>query len=156
MTTVGITGHRDLEDDALARSEIDAVLAGVDAPLIGVSALAAGADQIFADAVLDAGGVLEVIVPAHDYRISLEPQDRLVFDRLVESAQSVLTLDYPHAGSGAYLAAGLEMLGRCDLLVAVWDGEASRGDGGTADMVRRARELGIPVAVIDAVRAPGD
>lgn len=138
------------------RTEIDAVLAGLERPLVGVSALAAGADQIFADAVLAAGGVLDVIVPADDYRITLEPQDRVVFDRLVEAAQSVMTMDYPHSGSGAYLAAGLEMLGRCDRLVAVWDGEAPRGEGGTADMVRRAREQGIPVTVIDAVRAPGD
>lgn len=152
MTVVAITGHRALDDAALTRREIDEVLAGVDAPLVGVSALAAGADQIFADAVLAAGGALEVIVPALDYRESLDPVTRATFDRLLAAATTVTTMQYEHAGRGAYLAAGLEMLDRCDLLVAVWDGEASRGDGGTADIVHRARMRGIPVHVIDVVR----
>lgn len=154
MTVVAVTGHRALDDTALMRREIDEVLAQVQAPLIGVSALAAGADQIFAEAVLAAGGALEVIVPAIDYRESLDTVTRAAFDRLVDAATTVTTLQYDHAGRGAYLAAGLEMLDRCDVLVAVWDGEASRGDGGTADIVHRARVRGIPVHVIDAVRRP--
>ena len=153
MTVVAITGHRALHDDTLTRSEIDSVLADLEPPLVGISALAAGADQNFARAVLDAGGVLDVIVPGADYRDSLDARARDEFDRLVSRAQSVTTLDHPHVGRGAYLDAGLTMLDRCDVLVAVWDGEASRGDGGTADLVRRARERGIPVTVIDAVRA---
>lgn len=153
MTVVAVTGHRDLGDDALIRRQIDEVLASVDAPLVGVSALAAGADQIFAEAVLAAGGALEVVVPGTDYRDSLDEATRAAFDRLVDAATTVTTMQYDRVGRGAYLAAGLEMLDRCDLLVAVWDGEASRGDGGTADIVHRARARGIPVHIIDAVRA---
>ncbi|CAN5312107.1 hypothetical protein BH10ACT7_BH10ACT7_27750 [soil metagenome] len=152
MTVVAVTGHRALDDTARTRGRIDEVLEGVDAPLIGVSALAAGADQIFAEAVLAAGGALEVIVPSIDYRESLDSATRATFDRLVDAATTVTTMQYDRAGRGAYLAAGLEMLDRCDLLVAVWDGEASRGDGGTADIVHRARVRGIPVHVIEVVR----
>lgn len=153
MTVVGITGHRSLDDGGLIRSRIDDVLVGVEAPLVGVSSLAAGADQIFAAAVLAAGGTLEVVVPSKDYRDTLDAPARAAFDRFVDAATTVTTIDQDHAGRAAYLAAGLAMLGRCDLLIAVWDGSASRGTGGTADTVARARAAGIPVCVIDAVRA---
>ncbi len=132
---------------------IAAQLAEVDPPLVGVSALAEGADQLFARAVLDAGGKLEAIIPGPNYRATLSDTARQGFDALVAAAVIVTTVDAERVGSAAYLAAGLAMLERCDVLFAVWDGEASRGTGGTADMVRRARERGVPVVVIGAERA---
>lgn len=153
MTIVGITGHRALASPTAVRSELDTVLSSVPPPLVGISALAAGADQLFAQAVLFAGGALEVVVPARDYRSTLPPASRLTFDNLVDAATVVTPLDYEHAGNPAYLAAGLALLDRSDLLIAIWDGLPSRGSGGTADMVRHARELGIPVQVIAAARA---
>ena len=152
MTTVGVTGHRDLADAAGLRQAIASELGTVATPLIGISALAAGADQFFAEAVLGLGGELHVIVPGRDYRATLPPDARAAFDRQLAAATTVETLDIDTVGSDAYLAAGLAMLDRCDLLLAVWDGEQSRGRGGTADLVGRARERGIAVRVIPAVR----
>jgi hypothetical protein len=153
MTAVGITGHRSLADPAAVRAALDAALASVLAPLLGITALAAGADQLFGQAVLAAGGDLEVIVPSADYRSTMPASSRGVYDTLVDAAALTTTLEFEHAGNPAYLAAGLELLERCDLLIAVWDGLPSRGAGGTADMVRRARAQGIPVQVITAARA---
>lgn len=155
MTVVGVTGHRALASPVTVRDALDVALAAVPAPLVGISALAAGADQYFAEAVLAAGGGLEVVVPARDYRATLPVADRATFDHLLDAATVVITLDREHAGDAAYLAAGLELLDRCDLLIAVWDGLPSRGAGGTADMVRRARALGLPVQVITAAREGG-
>lgn len=153
MTVVAITGHRDLENAALARRQIEAELARLDPPVVGVSSLAAGADQLFADAVLDSGGTLDVILPGRDYRESLPDEAREDFDRLLAAANEVSTLDNENVGKDAYVAAGLAMLDRCDVLIAVWDGERSRGRGGTADLVRLARERGIPVRIVGAQRA---
>ncbi len=153
MTVVGITGHRHLADVPGMLRAIEALLAEVAPPLVGISALADGADQLFAAAVLEAGGRLEVIVPGRNYRESLTGDARDGFDRLVAAASRVSTLDVERVDGAAYLAAGLAMLDRCDVLYALWDGEASRGTGGTADMVRLARERDIPVVVIDAARA---
>ncbi len=153
MTVVGITGHRHLNDEPGLFAAIADRLTEVDPPLIGVSALAEGADQLFARAVLAAGGTLEVIIPGPNYRESLPDAARRGFDELVAAAVSVTTVDAERVDSAAYLAAGLAMLDRSELLVAVWDGAASRGTGGTADMVRRARERGVPVIVVDATRA---
>jgi hypothetical protein len=153
VTVVAITGHRDLDDAALARREIQAELARLEPPVIGVSSLAAGADQLFADALLDSGGRLDVILPGRDYRDTLPEDSRNAFDRLLAAANEVTTLDNANVGKAAYVAAGLAMLDRCDVLIAVWDGERSRGRGGTADLVRLARERGIPVRIVGAQRA---
>jgi hypothetical protein len=153
VTVVGITGHRALLDEPRVVAALTDLLKKVEPPLVGVSAVAAGADQLFARAVLALGGSLEVIVPGADYRDTLPESVRAEFDRLVDEAAVVTTLDIARVDGAAYLAAGLEMLDRCDVLIAVWDGQPSRGAGGTADMVRRARARGIRVEVVDAERS---
>jgi hypothetical protein len=40
------------------------------------------------------------------------------------------------------------ILDRADRLFAVWDGQAARGYGGTADVVGEARKRGVPVTII--------
>ena len=35
---------------------------------------------------------------------------------------------------------------RCDALIAVWDGERARGQGGTEEIVAYAQEQGVPIA----------
>jgi hypothetical protein len=45
----------------------------------------------------------------------------------------------------AYLAGGLALVDDVDVLVALWDGEPSRGRGGTAEVVQYARDTGTPV-----------
>lgn len=62
---IGITGHSNLSPDSLplvAEGLRDALVA-VSAPLVGVSCLARGADQVFARVVLEHGGQLEVRQP---------------------------------------------------------------------------------------------
>jgi hypothetical protein len=43
------------------------------------------------------------------------------------------------------------MLDRIDVLLALWDGKPARGRGGTAEIVRRAHDLGLPVVWISTV-----
>jgi hypothetical protein len=153
VTIVGITGHRELRHPVEVRRQLDAILAMVAPPLVGVTSLAAGADQLFAAAVVDAGGSLEVIVPSRGYVESLPDVARERFEHFEALASHVSLLDFDEVGSDAYLAAGLAMLERCDALIAVWDGEPSRGAGGTADIVRRAQDRGIPVRIVSGQRA---
>lgn len=117
--------------------------------LVGVSCLAAGADSIFAQAVLDAGGVLEVILPAADYRLKkVKPRHAALFDDLVGRARAVRVLPYPESNWDAYQAANELLVSSCDRLLAVWDGRPARGKGGTADVVAYARSRGVPVEII--------
>jgi hypothetical protein len=69
LPRIGVTGHTNLTADTvpLVADGILAVLAGYPVPdLVGVTCLARGADQVFARAVLDLGGTLEVVLPAAD------------------------------------------------------------------------------------------
>ena len=68
MTVVGVTGHSNLTPDALdpVRRALRDHLRPLRTGLVGVSCIARGADQVFADVVLELGGALEVVLPAAD------------------------------------------------------------------------------------------
>lgn len=152
MSRLGITGHINLtrETAELAARAIRRALSGYPAgELTGVSCLAAGADSIFAEAVLDAGGTLDVIVPAAGYREkAVRPDHADRFDELISRAASVRVLPYREPDPAAYQAASEVLVSSCDRLLAVWDGQPSAGGGGTADVVRQARSRGVPVEII--------
>src|SRR5215468_75680 len=149
---IAITGHRGLP--AATEHLVDQAIRGhltryaASDRLIGISALADGADQIFARAVLDAGGQLEVIVPAARYRDGLPEAVHDTYDALLSAAAAVDRLGYVDSTEDAHMAASQAMLDRADHLLAVWDGKPARGYGGTADVVAEARNRGIPVTVI--------
>ncbi|MFI7504469.1 hypothetical protein ACIBVL_39525 [Streptomyces sp. NPDC049687] len=154
MTTIAVTGHMDLTESTvpLVRAALDDLLrrhTGT-GDLVGVSCLARGADRLFAEAVLAAGGRITVVIPSQDYRRSqVDPDQTPLFDHLVETAQEVLVLPYETAGIRAYEAANAVLVERADRLVAVWNGEPPGGrGGGTADTVLEARAAGIPVDVV--------
>ena len=79
-TRVGITGHQSLPDDA--QPYISAQLEGQlrsYAHVVGVTSLASGADQLFAELVLHVGGELAVVIPSERYEESFandEDRDR--------------------------------------------------------------------------------
>ena len=146
---LGITGHRGLPE-AIVSYVINQLRAEIarHRELVGVTCLADGADQLFAEAVLAAGGELTVIVPAEKYRAGLPAENHDTYDRLLERAADIIRLEYLESDSEAHMAASKEMLEHVDRLVAVWDGQPARGYGGTADVVHLAEERGVPILVI--------
>jgi hypothetical protein len=151
MTRIAISGHRGLSPEvtALVDRAVRAELSryGRD-DLIGISCLADGADQIFALAVLDAGGALEVVVPAVRYRDALPVEAHGAYDELMSRAVAVHRLDHLESTARSHMDASVEMLRRADRLFAVWDGLPARSFGGTADVVSHAGQAGVPVTVI--------
>lgn len=120
-----------------------------DGDLIGFSCLAAGADSIFAQAVIDAGGKLTVVVSSADYRAKkVNPEDQPAYDLLLSQAAEVNAMPFETGGREAYAAANEHILSSIDRLFAVWDGQPSAGKGGTADAVTQAENRGIPVTII--------
>ncbi|MCT2592521.1 hypothetical protein LHJ74_21860 [Streptomyces sp. N2-109] len=157
MTTVAVTGHMDLTDASvpLVRKKLAELLAAYDpAALVGVSCIARGADSLFAEAVLAAGGRLVVVLPSRDYRqTKVKPDHAATFDRLVDAAAEVLVMPHDTADREAYEAANRTLLSRADRLMAVWDGSPPSGrGGGTADVVAQAQAAGLP---IDTAWPPG-
>ncbi|MFH8368837.1 hypothetical protein [Streptomyces sp. NPDC018031] len=153
MTTIAVTGHMDLTEASvpLVRSALETLLAShTDGELVGLSCIAKGSDSLFAEAVLDAGGRLVVVIPSQDYRrAKVKPDHGTTFDTLVEAAAEVLVMPHETANREAYEVANSVLLERAERLVAVWDGQPPSGKGGgTADVVLQARHAGIPVDVV--------
>lgn len=148
MTVVGVTGHSNLTDQTseLARGELIEMLHPLAGDLIGITCLARGADQIFADAVLHLGGKLKVIVPAEDYFTSIsDPVSREHCEVYLSAAEATIAMDFKKSGQQAYLAASRYLVDHCDVLIAVWDGSAASG---TADAVAYARDRKRPITVV--------
>jgi hypothetical protein len=150
VTVVGCTGHQALSHDTKrsVAAAIAAELARLPGPLVGVCSLAAGADQIFAQAVLAADGQLRVVIPSDGYASTFSTEDRAAYRALLSGATSVTTLPFSEPSEQAYLEAGQEVVTSCELLIAVWDGAPAAGLGGTGDVVSYARALGRTVSVI--------
>jgi hypothetical protein len=150
MTRVGITGHRDLSErtHVLIRSALATELARF-RPVSGISSLAEGADQLFAEQVLEAGGALTALIPCENYGESFETTaGKAAYRRLRDRAENVVRLPFPAPSEDAYWAAGRRIVGLADVLVAVWDGSPSNGVGGTGDVVGYASRHGVPTIVL--------
>lgn len=150
MPRIGITGHANLSASTvpLVAEAIRNALAAHD-DIVGVTCLARGADQVFAEVVLELGGAIEVVLPAADYRERKVKHDNTAaFDKLLDQATRVHTMPFPHSDRAAYMAASEHVLSTVDAMVAAWDGGPSGGHGGTADVVAAARERGLPVTVL--------
>jgi len=152
MPRIGITGHMNLTPAtaSLVESAIRRALAPyLPDGLTGVSCAAAGADTIFAEAVLDLDGALEVILPASDYRErKVKLQHATSFDELIRRASRVRVMPYAESNRDAYQAANEALISSCDRLLAVWDGGSPTDRGGTAAVVESARSRGVPVEVL--------
>jgi len=144
---IAVTGHRDLDHSTtlLVDDAIRTLLSQSSGNFIGLSCLAAGADQVFARAVLDLGGRLEVIIPAVGYAATLGARAKRGFEDLKSRASHIWGPNHLWPSPRSYLDAGLRMLDRADWLIAVWDGHPANGLGGTADIVSRARERSMTV-----------
>ncbi|MGO4616565.1 hypothetical protein AB4305_13510 [Nocardia sp. 2YAB30] len=151
MVRIGVTGHMNITEATVplvyeAVTGILSTYGGSD--LVGVSCIARGADSVFAQAVLDVGGRLEVVLPSRNYRErKVKPDHAELFDKLRARAAVVRVMDFGDAGREAYEAANEAMLSSCDRLVAVWDGAAGE-KGGTGMVVELARTRGVPVDVV--------
>ncbi|MFD6355111.1 hypothetical protein [Nocardia tengchongensis] len=152
MTRIGVTGHMNITEDSvpLVYAEIARLLAdaGDPAELIGVSCIARGADSVFAQAVLDAGGRLEVVLPSRDYRErKVKPDHAELFDTLLSRAETVRVMEFDEANREAYEAANEAVVGTCDRLIAVWDGQPGE-QGGTGTVVKLARDKNLSVDIV--------
>ena len=108
MTRVGITGHRDLHDptDALVSAAITKQL-GEFGSVHGISSLAEGADQIFAEQVLKGGGALTAVIPsAHYGRSFATTAGKAAYRRLRALATEVIELPFPLSVGRGLLGCG--------------------------------------------------
>jgi hypothetical protein len=157
---VGVTGHRKLGADPLKwwfvsaqctrlLDRFQALAQFRQAEVVAYSALAIGADQLFAEAALGLGIPLVGIIPFTDYPDDFDGADRDRFEDLLCRCREVERLPYKGRSNRAYFDAGKRVVNAVDYVVAVWDGRPAGGTGGTADVVGYAGKKGRPVFRID-------
>lgn len=142
---IGVTGHQrlnELGDWEWVKVEVDKLLDASPVPIIGLTSLALGADQLFADAILQHQGSLEAIIPFPEYeRTFSEGHERRSYQRLLRGASRVTVLQREGSNEECYLDAGKTIVDQADLLVAVWNGQPAAGLGGTGDIVKYAIQM---------------
>ncbi|WP_020691790.1 hypothetical protein [Aeromicrobium massiliense] len=146
---IGVTGHQKLP--RIAAELVEERLHEWYPDGLGITvvcSLAEGADSLVADILLCAGAELHAIIPSQGYRQTFDEQSVETYERLLGQASRVDVLDFREPSEEAYLSAGQLMVSTCETLIAVWDGEPSRGVGGTGDIVEFAASLGKSVRVI--------
>ncbi len=148
---LGVTGHqaRNGVDWSWTRDALRLVIEDCDAPVEGWSSLAIGADQLFAEVVLAEGGQLATVVPGPWYADCFDGADAQAYAALIERSRTIV-LNFPR-GEEAFFAAGRRVADSVDRLIAVWDGEAARGRGGTADIVDYALGHGLQVVHLQPI-----
>ncbi len=171
---VGVTGHRELEDEGRVREALvehlgylrEQFVRQQPTPVIFsvMTALAEGADRLVAHQAREMMGEeqveLEAVLPltVDDYLSDFKKSgSREEFHQLLDGAASLVVLaDGPKPQKPerdeAYEKGGHYIVDRCDLLVAVWNGEPSDKRGGTAQIVDYARRQDVPVLIVPAVR----
>lgn len=118
-----------------------------------ISSLAQGSDCLLAEAALEQGCTLAAALPfaRADYAEDFVDPDALArHQNLLACASAVYEIDVTGAKAEAYLAASRILLAQSDIVIAIWDGEAERGIGGTAQTIREALLANLPLVVIDA------
>ena len=154
---VGVSGHRDLNpDDArLLRGVVTEFLSQLKSQLPDTAVriivgMAEGADLLVAGIALDLGLQVEAVLPMalDQYSQDFDPQNLALLRNLL-ARPGVHRLELSpghqaeaHAGAGAQRDALYEnlthaLIRRSSLMLALWDGNASRLRGGTADTVLR-------------------
>jgi hypothetical protein len=163
------------DDLAVAVAGLDAGLFEPAPPVLAlVSSLAEGADQIAVEAFSAGGSAdpvrrrLEAVLPfaVEDYAGTFDDAAAVAaMRRWLEAADSRLVLSdwrppprtpEPDAlpaywRDRRYATAGSVLLDQADILLAIWDGQPSRGRGGAGDVVVEAVQRGLPVIWIEPV-----
>jgi hypothetical protein len=165
MISIGVTAHRVLAEVEKINGGIADALKKIEQKFPGelltiISPLAEGADRLVVHQVLehpDARLIVPLPLPKQDYLQDFAfCESKNEFLQLLHRADEVIELPPTGTRNAAYEAAGKFVLDRCDVLIAVWDGQTARGQGGTGEILTLARSRHLPIAWVHAGnRKPG-
>jgi len=162
---IAVTGHIALINENKVREDIilsfdyfQEVYKG--RQLQAISALAAGADTIFAEEANKLEIPVQYLLPFElaDYKDDFKPRDLLKLEDLLAKNNQQYEIVTPLSDSTketrneAYWAVGKRLVDDADILLAVWDGESANGKGGTGDVVACAHSIGKEVHIVKGVR----
>ena len=150
VLAIGFTGHRGIPDETKSRQlicdflqERKATTPGI---FYGLSSVAAGGDLLFAESCLKLGIPLRVLLPVpeeyfrKDFDDATWSRAEQVLRKAVSVQVSVQVIGDNQLREERYYECGIETVQQSQLLVALWDGQPSRGLGGTEEIVSFAPE----------------
>jgi hypothetical protein len=148
---VGVSGHRwrDGANWEWVRAAIRDIVVSTRS-VSGYTSLAPGADQLFAEIMLEENKRLVAVVPICNGEIELEEAEKPAFDRFYLQADKIIRVK-GNSPDEAFFRAGKKVADCVDQMIFVWDGEPSRGLGGTADIVSYAAKKHKKGVVLDPI-----
>jgi fumarate reductase subunit D len=161
---IGFTGHRSGYDEAVIRPALVKVLTDLKerAQKVGGQAelyasVAEGGDTLCVEVARELEMPVHLLLPLEEGEFEKDFSSSAAWKR----SQAQLTIarqrpgrDSEHLVSGeatrpeCYFNQAIHMLDAVDVVVALWDGQPSRGLGGTAQVIAQAREIGTLVVQI--------
>lgn len=158
MTRIAIAGYRTFENERVVdfiSHQYLSILRNAkmnNMTVTAISAIAEGADTLFAEAALYLDIPLEVVRPFAKYASDFETKKALTrYEKLLIRASKEVRLPFDHRSDEAYRTAMYWIVENCDILVATWNGKASATLGGTKDAVERAIFINRPWIHIDVI-----
>lgn len=149
----GLTGHQQIGDQHTVqwvKGQLSALLVS-EGVTEGCMSLAVGADQMYAGLLLRRALPYLVVLPCERYEETFSETERGAYRFFLSKARSVVTLGFALPSEEAFYEAGKDVVRRSEMLIAIWDGLAAKGLGGTADIVRFAQSRSMCVLHIDTV-----
>lgn len=150
---VGITGHQSREgiDWKWVRTKIREELKTLGHVEEGLSSLAEGADQVFAECILDRGAALRAVIPTDYYVKHFRGRSRATYLKLVDQARIDKIEGVLGSEDDAFLKAGRYIVDQSDVIIAIWDQQPAQGKGGTADVVAYAQQRQRDIRLINPI-----
>jgi len=150
---IGVTGHRDIPAADIelltiaTRSALtDIEQSSLHSPHIMLTSLAEGGDRIAAKVAIEMGWMVGVVLPTPVELYALDfktAESQTEFRDLLGKAAWIEALPAGSMTPAAYRAAGIRIARQSLYLLALWDGDETVVEGGTADIVDLFRH-GIP------------
>jgi hypothetical protein len=148
LTILSVTGHREVPNPNAVRESVRKFMAD-EAIDLTWTMLAAGADQLVAEEALAVGVKISAVIPFEEYEVDFEGEDRDTYRRLLEKCSTIVRMPYQSRSNRAYEEAGRTIVDKGERVLAIWDGKAADGRGGTAEIVTYSVSAGRPVDRID-------
>lgn len=149
---IGITGHQDLGSQQKYNeiaNKLNQIISG-NPITFGFTCLAKGADQLFAETLMKDRIPYCAVIPSDNYEDTFTDKETLEkYQLLIKNAEQEKILSFNQPEEKAFYEAGKYVADSSDLLIAIWNGEDSKGLGGTADIVNYCLRLKKPVIHLD-------
>lgn len=141
---VGMTGHQQLggeETIAWLSAMLETCIEQYHIEQ-GITSLAIGADQLYAEVLKRNHISYLAVIPSADYAVTFQDHyDLERYQQYLRAAREIIQLPFSKGSEQAYYEAGKQVVDLSDLLLAVWNGLPAKGLGGTGDIVQYALSL---------------